>query len=694
MIFSLASFRLRILFRGAFLLLALATVAMALYVLLEEKQLSYRNYRHGFGKTMAEIVARLHHPSGQLALLNPQLQAEHITPLRLLLLPFASLDFDDHYKVQQAIEMSGCEVIYPPHGSICAAIGSNPWAGGFVYVTGRFAASALVPHLPGDLKVDQAHRVRVALELGEQNYRWIAPFEILHGGQSPAQKSTVGRLTGFADDGGTLVYTRPLKDFRGWVWQDPQCLPGQEQTSREQCLRGAFFSMRLPVAAWRDALFSGNKPVWPPRDLDRIRVHLEILPPGDGAALLDSDSGSAAPPFTLSSLGLLLQPGETLSIGKLPQSRPDAVIKLVGKEDQPFQGSRLLGGLIRRLPVEGFDTPIEKTEVIATPLGSYQLTLAGDVGMVNKSLSAVATRVSWFVGGMLLAIFLVWMVIELVIIRRIKVLTRRAVNVSQSVRGTGQFDQLDLTDLRSRDELGLLASGLADLLDRVREDVARERIRAEQERDMWHAVGHEIMSPLQSLMALHTGEHDESSRYIKRMQQAVRVLYGSASPSEAFQATTLREQVIDLNDFLASVADNAPCAGIPDVAYQPAASPVWVRADEYSLEDVVTHILRNADRYRLKNTPISVALEAGENRVQVSIHNQGPAIPEELIGKIFEYGVSGPQDNGGPANRGQGLFVAKTYMAKMGGTIAARNEGDGVSLVLSLERWVRAWQET
>ena len=32
--------------------------------------------------------------------------------------------------------------------------------------------------------------------------------------------------------------------------------------------------------------------------------------------------------------------------------------------------------------------------------------------------------------------------------------------------------------------------------------------------------------------------------------------------------------------------------------------------------------------------------------------------------------------------------MAKTYMAKMGGTIAARNEGDGVSLVLGLQRVV------
>jgi len=72
----LASFRLRVLFRSAFLLLALAVIAMAVTVLQEEKQRSYDNYQASFAKTKEQIVARLHHPSGQLALLNPHWGAD------------------------------------------------------------------------------------------------------------------------------------------------------------------------------------------------------------------------------------------------------------------------------------------------------------------------------------------------------------------------------------------------------------------------------------------------------------------------------------------------------------------------------------------------------------------------------------------------------------------------------------------
>ena len=110
-----------------------------------------------------------------------------------------------------------------------------------------------------------------------------------------------------------------------------------------------------------------------------------------------------------------------------------------------------------------------------------------------------------------------------------------------------------------------------------------------------------------------------------------------------------------------------------------------VRADEYSLEDVVSHILRNAERYRTGQTPIAITLMMQSPEAVVTISNQGPPIAPALIDKVFEYGVSDQQDAGALGQRGQGLFVAKTYMAKMGGTISARNTNDGVCFELRLQ---------
>ncbi len=688
---GIASFRQRILLRSVFALLAIATLAMALALLQEEKQLSYKNYQTSFKKTQEQVSSRLHHPAGQLALLNPPGTNTQVTPLHPYVLPYAAIDFDDPNKVQQAVENTGCLVQYKQYGAVCVAVGNNPWAGGFIYIAGRFASGDLVGRTVGERDLRSVHRVRVTLDMRGETLRWIAPFE-----RSDAPGSSLsavtggirGRLTGFVETGETLGLTKPVRDFRGWVWQSSPCLASESSNNGASCAKSSFFSIRLPVDVFREALFQQPRPVWPPADLDKTLVRIEVFEPGSAVAIFDSNADGATPPFSLNDLRPLLLAGETLRVRKIGATGVD-LVKLGAVADDTPPSSPWIDSLIRRLPVEGFDTVLESRETISTALGSYEVVLTGDVRSVNLALASVATRVSWFVGAMLLAIAAAWLVVEAGIIRRIAELTRRARSVSADVRGAEGVVSFNVADLRGKDELGILASCLHDLLHRVNEDVRREHLRTERERDTWHAVGHEIMSPLQSLMVLHGKDDDPSARYIHRMQQAIRVLYGSASPSEAFQSTRLRLDVLDLNEFLGHVAANAQSAGVTNVQFTSDTASASVRADEYSLEDVLTHILTNADRHRTPDTPITIALRSGADGITVSVRNIGEPIPDDLFDKIFEYGVSDPKAKRTPATsatRGQGLFVARTYMAKMGGTVTARNEADGVSFELFFPR--------
>ncbi|GAB2882389.1 hypothetical protein GCM10027277_59090 [Pseudoduganella ginsengisoli] len=667
----------RIVLRMAFLSLALATVGLAISVLQQEKQLSYESYAQSFRKTQDQLVSTLRHPSGQLALLNPHSGASH-GGLHPLLLPFPALDFDDQHKVRQAVAMSGCLAQVGQHGSLCAGVGNNPWAGGFIYVAGTFDSERLQPHPRREADVTQAHRVAVSVQIRGVQYHWIAPFEVPL--DSPSSGSGMqGRLTGLNAQDAGKSNARPVRDFRGWIWQSPVCADTGITPADAPCRYSSFFSIRLPVGILQDALFDQTRPVWPPADLDKITVHVAVLPPGDGAPLLDTARDTITPAFSLAALRTQLLPGETLAI-----TRPGGaeIARIAGAADPAAPASPLLLRLIRRLPVETESAPLDSATTVATPSGDYTLQLHGDARSVNQNLGVVATRVSWFVGAMLGALLLAWLVVEVGIIRPIGILTRRANSVAQ--QGSDSLARLDFSDLRGRDELGVLASCLHDLLRRVHEDVEREEIRAEQERDMWHAVGHEIMSPLQSLMALHGNGSDQSQRYIQRMQQAIRILYGSASPGEAFQSGSVQVEDVDLPAFLNDVASYAPSAGIPNVRFiSETDGAVLVRADMHALEDVITHVLNNADRHRTAGSVITMALSVTERNAAITIHNSGSHIAADLQDKLFEYGVSGRESGG---SRGQGLFVAKTYMAKMGGTIAAHNAGDGVVFTLTLQR--------
>ena len=531
---GLPAFRLRILVRSVFVLLALATLALSVVLLKEEKERAWQSYQRGFERSQSEVMARLRHPSGQLALLNAAYRSQGATPLAPLLLPYSAIDFDDQNKAQQAVEMAGCSVQYPNGASVCAAIGNNPYAGGFIYLVGSFYAGELIARERGVLALDSVHRARISLDMRGSSSRWVAPFEDL---APQGTVSTRGRLTGFVDNGTDTLdaRARPVRDFRGWLWQNGQCRNGAAAETSPDCLRRTYYSVRLPVELFREALFRQNTPlVWPPEDLGAMRVRVEMLAPGDSSPVLfDSNAPDAKLAASLDEVSRTLLPGEKVQIRKIDTHGAETLV-LKGLEVHDEPSAPWLIRLISWLPLDAgtrtaaaaADAP-EGRDVLDTPTGNYAVAFTGDLRGVEHALAVVATRMSWYLGAMLAAIAWAWLVVEVGLIRRITALTRRAAAVSYNVQPghTGpRLGDLDVSDLRGSDELGILAAGLADLLERVKDDLQREQLRAQQERDMWHAVGHEIMSPLQSLMVLHAGPQDPSHRYVRRMQQAVHVL--------------------------------------------------------------------------------------------------------------------------------------------------------------------------
>jgi len=673
----LAAFRRRALLRLVFLALLVGSAALALQLLTDEKQRQRSAYEAGFRGQLDVLAERLRHPSGQLALLNaarPEPDASGWVPLRL---PVGAIDFDDPTKAERVMELSGCAARWPAEqggAELCIGMGQRASAGAVVYAVARLPlADALQGRERGQLDLSGLHRVQLRVQHPQGTQSWTAPLELL------SQRR--GQLAGFADvpSADELPQkTRPDREFRAWLWQDASC---RGETAAE-CPRKALLSLRipLPMDSWREAARAGAAATWPPPDWTLLRLQLRLLGPG-GQTLLDSAAPGVQAPLSLAALRAQLRPGERLQV--FEQDREQPLARLQAEQDEA-PAYPWLTRLIRRLPAARLEGPLFMQTGLQHEGRSYRLELEGDQRATDRLLAASATRYTLSFGLLAGAIALAWLIVEIGLLRRMAQLTRRANALTQALQARpDELPPLDVADLKGRDELGILAGSLSELLARSREHLRQQQIRAVQEKEQWHAVGHEIMSPLQSLLALHAGADDPSRRYLQRMQAALNLLYGQASVSEALAGASAQRERMDLAAFLREVAENAPFAGIADVQALDCDTGCAVYADALKLEDALTHLLNNAARYRLPGTAISLRLtHAGEQAV-VEVHNQGPQIEAERLTSLFELGTS---DAEGASHRGQGLAVARAYLAKMGGAIAVRNEGDGVCFELRLPR--------
>ena len=217
--------------------------------------------------------------------------------------------------------------------------------------------------------------------------------------------------------------------------------------------------------------------------------------------------------------------------------------------------------------------------------------------------------------------------------------------------------------------------------------------RADQiRRDFVANVSHELRTPLTAIRgyveALTDGNAtpEESRRFIDvigrhalRMERLVKDLLRLArldarqEPLELVSCDTR-----GLTD--AVVADVTPAAlerhQRLDVRIEPGAESV--RADPAKLHDALRNLVANAVTYSPGQTTILVDARRVDHRVEISVSDQGPGIPEEDLSRVFErfYRVdkSRARDPGGT---GLGLAIVKHLVELHGGNVRAENRPEG-----------------
>ncbi len=114
--------------------------------------------------------------------------------------------------------------------------------------------------------------------------------------------------------------------------------------------------------------------------------------------------------------------------------------------------------------------------------------------------------------------------------------------------------------------------------------------------------------------------------------------------------------------------------------------PVYVWADEYMIEEVVTNYVSNAINHASKSKEIAVSLSEADDAVRVSVYNTGATIPEEDLDKIwtkfYKVDKARSREYGGS---GIGLSIVKAVMDRHHRRFGVENHENGVEFWFELE---------
>ena len=115
-------------------------------------------------------------------------------------------------------------------------------------------------------------------------------------------------------------------------------------------------------------------------------------------------------------------------------------------------------------------------------------------------------------------------------------------------------------------------------------------------------------------------------------------------------------------------------------------APIYVWADEYMVEEVITNYISNAINHVDYEKKIIVSLEEQEGTVRVSVFNTGNLIPEEDLEKVwvkfYKVDKARTREYGG---RGIGLSIVKAVMDSMNQKCGVRNRDNGVEFWFELD---------
>lgn len=253
--------------------------------------------------------------------------------------------------------------------------------------------------------------------------------------------------------------------------------------------------------------------------------------------------------------------------------------------------------------------------------------------------------------------------------------------------------------LNARDEIGLLAQTYSNMAQQI-EDQLEQLERSDRDRRQFVAsVSHDLRTPLTSLHgylelldedpSVLPGEQREYVSVARRRAVHLSHLVDQLFQLAKLEAGDVEPHLEDFNlaeltqDVLQGLRPRAHTAGVSLSCRMPRNLPD-IHGDLGLIERAVTNLVDNALKFTPAGGQVSVRLSRGADEVLWSVHDDGPGISEEDLGRIFERRFRGEGQGMAPGT-GLGLTITHRVLELHGAEIDVQSEeGEGCTFSFAI----------
>jgi two-component system OmpR family sensor kinase len=327
------------------------------------------------------------------------------------------------------------------------------------------------------------------------------------------------------------------------------------------------------------------------------------------------------------------------------------------------------------------------------------------VGLQTSEIDrTVTSMVRWFALLTLAGVGLAGLAGTLLVRRQLRPLhavaeTARQVSTQELSSGETAIETRvpeGLTDEQS--EVGQVGAALNTLLDHVDHALAARHRSEQQVRQFVADASHELRTPLATIHG-----YAELSRRTPEDAEALLAALGKVE-TEADRMSDLvadllllarldsgrplaRDDVDVTRLLLEAVADARVVA--PDHTWQLELpdEPVTVVGDGARLHQVVTNLLSNARSHTPAGTTVTVATSAEDDRVVLTVHDDGPGLPPDLVDEAFDRFTRGDSSRTrGSGGAGLGLSLVSAIAQAHGGSATVTSRPGDTTFTVALPR--------